>query len=99
DRRRNVGVVKRIVERIAKENEPTVMMRPNHADSAETAIKSRTVTVVRIIRGAVRRGPIRHVNPGLSRTAAHFTGSFLLRLTTGQPGCVPRHAGADLAFP
>src|SRR5579864_2484409 len=50
DRRRNVGIVKRIVEWIAEEGETVVMMETGDADTkSEAAAPIRPVSVVRVV--------------------------------------------------
>src|SRR5437868_12308931 len=74
NRRRNVGIVKRIVERIAEENEMTSVMKTRDANSeAEPRSPIWSVSVVRIISGAIRRVTLFGVNPRFGWTTAHFT--------------------------
>src|SRR5207302_11297937 len=73
-----------------------MVMRPNYADPAETAIKSGTVTIVRIVGGAVTRGPACYIDTGLGRIAPHFSGGLLFGRTPRQPHCVHVLARTDL---
>src|ERR1700736_709770 len=99
DRRWDVGIIERVVERIAKEDEMAAMMKTGDAHAEpKSGIKSRAVAVVRIVGGAVRRIAILDVNPGLGGAAAHFAGRFLLRRTPRQPDRTRGHARANLSL-
>src|SRR5207237_4129875 len=95
NRRRNVRVVKRVVEWIAEEGKVTPVVDKAMMKS-KAAIKSRTVAVVRIVSRAIRRVSIFHVNPGLARMASHFADGLLLRRTPGEPDRIRRHPRANL---
>lgn len=93
DRRRNIGIIKRVVERIAKEGEAAMMMKPgNSKPKSKAAAPIRSVSVVWIIGGAVGRIAAFRVNPGLGRATSHFPGRLGRRRPPGQPNCVRRHA-------
>jgi len=73
DAGRNIRVIKWIEERITKEDEAAMVMRPNHGDAA----KSEAVVGIMIWIGI--SGCVMHVNPCLSRPPAHIADRLLLR--------------------
>src|SRR6185436_2717766 len=75
NRRRNVGIIKRVVERIAKEGKVTSMVEKAVMES-ESAVEPRTVTIIRVIGGAVRGVAIFYINPGFGRMPSHFAHGF-----------------------
>src|ERR1700736_6755468 len=90
--RRNVRIIKGIVERIAKENEASMVMRSNHSDTSKPEATAIRITV------AVRARHKSYVDPSLSRATAHVPDRLLLRCAPSQPNRILRHTCADLAL-
>src|SRR5207248_11322624 len=81
----NRRVIKRIVERIAKNDEAPAMMGPDYSNPPEPKTATIGVSVpIRAIAIGINVG-VAVIDPGLRRVPAHKAGSVCLRWTPRQP--------------
>src|SRR4051812_10572267 len=94
DARRNIGIEKRIVERIADHHEATspMSMKDGPAAAPISAVTERSVRI-RIRRVGII---VVVVNPGLNRFAARYPSCFLVWRSPSKPDRIHRHALTNL---
>src|SRR5437868_13273108 len=92
----DVGKVKWVVERIAKNDEAVTMMCTKYTNAAavESRITITKTSVAVAVAIAIRIGvSVTEIDPGFSGMAACETTHFLSRRTPGEPDRVLRHTG------
>src|SRR6266404_4579909 len=94
DPRRNIRIVKRVVERIANDRETMSAMAMEDYIAAVVAAVTEWPVRIGIRRVCVI---ILVVNPRLDRLPMGHAGGLLIRYSPRQPDCVLRHAFANLA--
>src|SRR2546430_8432395 len=95
--RRDVRRIKRIIERIAKDDKAPAMMCAKDTDAA--AIKPWITITKSSVAVAIRIGVgVTVIDPGFSGMAAGETVHFLIGRTPGEPDRILRHTGCDLAL-